>query len=59
LQQDVETRTPYQRHNFNTTGVNAVASQLVQVETCTYMSLLRSNCTAPIKWHNKIISETS
>jgi hypothetical protein len=35
LQWDVETHTSYQSHNFHTTDVNALKSQLVQVETRT------------------------
>jgi uncharacterized protein YvpB len=51
----VEIHTSYQRHIFHTTWVNALKSWLVQVETCTDKSLLRSSHMAPFKSRIKII----
>jgi len=45
LQRDVEIRTPYERHSFYTTGLNALKSYLMQIETCTNLSVLRLSCT--------------
>jgi hypothetical protein len=50
---------PYQCHNFHTTGVDALKLWLVQVETCTDMSLLQSSCMTPFKSCNKIHPGTS
>jgi hypothetical protein len=49
----------YQRHNFDKTRVNAFKSYLVQVETCTDMSLLRPSRMDPFNSYNKIIPGTS
>jgi hypothetical protein len=49
LRRNVETHTSSQRHNFNTTGVSASKSYVVQIETSTDISLLRSSWMAPFK----------
>jgi len=49
----------YLHHNVHTAGINGLKWYMMQVETRTDMSLLQSNCMAPLNFHSKIILGTS
>jgi len=51
--------TSYQHHNFHATSANKLKSQLVQVLTCTDISLLWLWHTGSFKLHNKIMLGSS